>query len=144
MCGNERNAAMHTPSFAVISSSADPRNRSTVGKTNVFLVAIISIIIASSPTAGFCTEDSNQSGIKKLAEMTALVRHSESCPPVPREWSMAYLMLLMMAPPMEEQVMELEHKMLALRSKIGTARWCQLYSVEMEEAYLIIRQATHR
>ena len=57
---------------------------------------------------------------------------------------MAYLMLLMMAPPMEEQVVELEHKMLALRSKIGIARWCQLYSVEMEEAYLIIKQATHR
>jgi hypothetical protein len=76
--------------------------------------------------------------------MTALVRHSEPCPPVPDEWSLAYLMLLMKTTPMEEQVVEQEHKMLALRSKIGVAKWCRLYSVEMWEAYLILKLAAQR
>jgi hypothetical protein len=34
--------------------------------------------------------------------------------------------------------------MLALRDRIDSAKWCQLYSAEMEEAYLIYQQATRR
>jgi hypothetical protein len=135
---------MQTPSFAAIKNAVDTHNRPNSRKRKIRLAAIISTVLASSVTPSFCAEDSNQLGIEKIAEMTALVRHSEACPPVPREWSMGYLMLLMIAPPAEEQVVALEHKMLALRRDIGTVRWCQLYSVEMEEAYLIIKQATHR
>jgi len=32
--------------------------------------------------------------------------------------------------------------MLALRDKIGETKWCQLYSVEMEEAYQVYRIVT--
>lgn len=124
-------------------NSPYPQHRSFVRTRNAIVVMIISIVLGSSTTVGICAEGSNQAGINKLAEMTALVRHSEPCPPIPREWSMAFLMLLMMAPPMEEKVVEQEHKMLALRTKIGIARWCQLYSVEMWQAYLIIKQARH-
>jgi len=71
-------------------------------------------------------DELNRLGTNKLVEMTALVRHSKACPEVPRPWAAAYVMLLMMAPPMEEQVEAQERKMLALRDKIGSARWCQL------------------
>jgi hypothetical protein len=53
-------------------------------------------------------------------------------------------MLLMTAPPTEEQVVAKERDMLALSGKLGNKKWCQLYSVEMEEAYIIYRLATHR
>jgi hypothetical protein len=50
--------------------------------------------------------------------------------------------LPLIAPPSEAQVQAQEQKMLALRRQIGTARWCQLYSAEMAEAYLIYKQST--
>lgn len=53
-------------------------------------------------------------------------------------------MLLMMAPPTEEKVVAKEREMLALRNKIGNKKWCQLYSVEMEQAYIIYRLEGHR
>lgn len=127
-----------------VNSAATPRNRSIRFNRNIIMGVIAILILASCCTVGLCFENPNQSGINKLAEMTALVRHSEACPVVPSEWSAAYLMLLMMAPPMEEEVEEMEHKMLALRAEIGTARWCRLYSVEMEEAYLVMKQAKRR
>jgi hypothetical protein len=80
----------------------------------------------------------------KIAEMTALARHNERCPAVPREWAAAYLILLTMAPPTEEQVIAKEREMLALSGKLGNKKWCQLYSVEMEQAYIIYRLATQR
>ena len=76
--------------------------------------------------------------------MTALVRHNEHCPEVPRLWATSYLMLLMMTPPTEEQVVAKEREMLALSGKLGNRKWCQLYSVEMEQAYIIYRLATQR
>lgn len=78
----------------------------------------------------------------KIAEMTSLARHNEHCPAVPREWAAAYLILLTMTPPTEEQVIAKEREMLALSGKLGNKRWCQLYSVEMEQAYIIYRLAT--
>jgi hypothetical protein len=89
-------------------------------------------------------DDSHGGNRDKIAEMTALVRHSEHCPEVPRLWATSYLMLLMMAPPTEEQVAAKEREMLALRDKIGKRKWCQLYSVEMEQAYIIYRLAGQR
>jgi hypothetical protein len=78
-------------------------------------------------------------GMQKLAEMTAMSRHNEICPDAPHEWSSAFIVLLMKNPPSEEDVEAQEHETLALRSRIGKAKWCQLYSVEMQEAYLIFR-----
>lgn len=89
-------------------------------------------------------EPSNKIGMEKLAEMTALVRHNEICAEVPREWLSAFTVLLVTATPTEEQVVSQERKMLELREKIGDAKWCQLYSVEMQEAYAIYQYLTHR
>jgi hypothetical protein len=93
---------------------------------------------------GSHADDSSGGNRDKIAEMTALVRHSEHCPEVPRLWATSYLMLLMMAPPTEEQVAAKEREMLALRDKIGKTKWCQLYSVEMEQAYIIYRLVRQR
>jgi hypothetical protein len=83
-------------------------------------------------------------GMEKLAEMTALARHNEGCPDVPPEWSAAFIILLMASPPSEEQVEAKEREMLALRTKIGEAKWCLLHSVEMKEAYLVYEFVTHQ
>ncbi len=89
-------------------------------------------------------DESSRGNRDKIAEMTALVRHNEHCPEVPRLWATSYLMLLMMTPPTEEQVVAKEREMLALSGKLGNRKWCQLYSVEMEQAYIIYRLATQR
>jgi hypothetical protein len=83
-------------------------------------------------------------GMQKLAEMTAMARHNEICPEVPHEWSAAFIILLMKNPPAEEEVEAQEHNMLALRNRIGKAKWCDLYSVEMQEAYLIFQMLMQR
>jgi hypothetical protein len=78
-------------------------------------------------------------GMEKLAEMTAMSRHDEICPDAPREWSAAFIVLLMKTPPSEEEVETQERNTLALRNRIGKTKWCQLYSIEMQEAYLIFQ-----
>jgi hypothetical protein len=83
-------------------------------------------------------------GMQKLAEMTAMSRHNEICPEVPREWSTAFIVLLMESPPSEEDVEAQEHDTMALRHRIGKAKWCQLYSVEMQEAYFIFQMSVQR
>src|ERR1700742_3375736 len=47
--------------------------------------------------------DLDKFGMQKLAEMTAMSRHSETCPDVPDEWSVAFLILLMKNTPPEDQ-----------------------------------------
>ncbi len=106
--------------------------------------AAIALTLAITGAGSSQADEQNRLAINKLAEMTALVRHSEACPEVPRQWAIAYVMLLMMAPPAEELVEVQERKMLALRARIGRTKWCQLYSLEMEEAYLVYQQATRR
>jgi hypothetical protein len=83
--------------------------------------------------------DLDKLGMQKLAEMTAMSRHDEACPDVPDAWSAAFIVLLMKSTPPEEQVEAQERETLALRDRIGKARWCQLYSVEMQEAYIIVQ-----
>jgi hypothetical protein len=83
-------------------------------------------------------------GMQKLAEMTAMVRHNEICPQVPDEWSAAYLFLLMKNPPPEDEVEMQERNTLALRNRIGKTKWCQLYSVEMREAFLVVQLLMQR
>jgi hypothetical protein len=140
MCGDERNATMQNQ----FSSAAKTIWQLVYRRRNIAIGLTIALTLTTLTASDSAADELNRQGKYKIAEMTALVRHSEPCPQVPRKWSVAYLMLLMMAPPVEEQVVELEHKMLALRAKIGTAKWCLLYSVEMEEAYLIIKQTMQR
>lgn len=126
------------PSTTQPSTAKRPKQRSCV------FSAVIALMMLLAGTSRSSADELHRLATNKLAEMTALVRHSEACPQVPREWTIAYLLLLMMAPPTEAQVDEQEREMLALRDKIGSARWCQLYSAEMKEAYLIYQQATRR
>lgn len=73
-----------------------------------------------------------------------MARHNEACPAIPKQWALAYLTLLMVGPPSEEEVASEERKTLALRRKIGIVQWCQLYSVEMEQAFLIYQYIIRR
>ena len=75
----------------------------------------------------------------KLAEMVALSRHSEDCRDVPREWSIALILLESVNPLSEGQIAAKEDEMLALRTQIGDEKCCLLYAVEMKEAYLIVQ-----
>lgn len=114
-------------------------------RANSHLILIALAIILTLGAANQSHADGSSSGSReKIAEMTALVRHSEHCPEVPRLWATAYLMLLMTTPPTEEQVVAKEREMLALSGKLGNKEWCQLYSMEMEQAYIIYRLATQR
>jgi hypothetical protein len=88
------------------------------------------------------TDNSDQLGREKLAEMTAVSRHSEMCAEVPKDRVAAFVTLMLTMAPTEEEVQTQEKKMLALRDTIGEIRWCQLHSVEMEEAYQIYRILT--
>jgi hypothetical protein len=81
----------------------------------------------------------NKLGMRKLAEMTAMSRHDEICPDVPDEWSAAFIMLLTKNPPSEEEVEAQERNTLALRKRVGQAKWCELYSTEMQETYLALQ-----
>jgi hypothetical protein len=89
-------------------------------------------------------EKYDQLGMEKLAEMTAFACHNEECPAVPREWSAAFVILLLAYPPAVPQVEFEEKKLLALRRKIGKQKWCALYRVEMNEAYLVYRFMTRQ
>ena len=89
-------------------------------------------------------DDSQQLGMEKMAEMTAMFRHNDDCPSVPPAWSSAFVMLMMTHPPSEAQVEAKERETLALRDKIGKPKWCQLYAVEMQEAYTIFQFAIQR
>jgi hypothetical protein len=111
------------------------------------VTALLTTLVAACtarPAIGQTTDSSSKLGVEKIAEMTALVRHNEHCREVPRQWSIAYLMLLTTATPTEEQVVTKEREMLALSGKLGNKKWCELYSMEMEQAYVIYRLATQR
>ena len=49
------------------------------------------------------------------------------------------ILLRSINPLSEEQIAAKEDEMLALRNKIGDAKWCVLYAVEMKEAYLVVQ-----
>lgn len=83
-------------------------------------------------------------GRKKIAEIMAMTRHSDMCPEPPNDWSTAFLVLMTLGTPTENQVADQERKTLALRRKIGEERWCQLYLVEVKEAYLAYQLATRQ
>jgi hypothetical protein len=99
---------------------------------------------ATQTSKALSDADLDKLGMQKLAEMTAMSRHDETCPNVPDEWSAAFIILLTKNTPPEEQVEAQERKVLALRDKIGDARWCRLYAVEMQEAYIVVQSIMQR
>jgi hypothetical protein len=106
----------------------------------LFAIAALSLALPYPSVAKQITAAGNE----KFAEIAAMARHNESCPDIPRQWAAAYLTLLVTTPPTEEQVVIEERKTLALRREIGIVRWCQLYSVEMEQAFLIYQYIIRR
>lgn len=111
---------------------------------STLLLAVAILSLALSYPRESTAEQIAPARNEKLAEMAAMARHNESCPDIPKQWALAYLTLLVTAPPSEEQVVIEERKTLALRRKIGIVRWCQLYSVEMEQAFLIYQYMIRR
>jgi hypothetical protein len=80
----------------------------------------------------------------KLAEMVAFIRLAEPCDgvvQVPPEYVTEALSLLMVVdPPISEQMIEAKEEVVKNnRAKLGLAKWCQLYSVEVSEANTIGR-----
>ena len=78
----------------------------------------------------------------KLAEMVAFIRLAEPCDSVvqvPPEYLMEALSLLMVVdPPISEQMIEAKEEVVKnYRAKLGLAKWCQLYAVEVSEANTI-------
>lgn len=134
--------------FVLILTGASLSRRSSNNQDSQTTPPDVRISASSSATefsSGFLQprDDSNKLGMEKIAEMTALARHSEICAEVPREWSAAFIVLLIAAPPTEEQVEAQERKILALAETIGPAKWCQLYAVEMQEAFLVYKSITN-
>jgi hypothetical protein len=75
----------------------------------------------------------------KLAEMVAFIRLAEPCDgvvQVPPEYVTEALSLLMVVdPPISEQMIEAKEEVVKnYRAKLGLAKWCQLYAVEVSEA----------
>jgi hypothetical protein len=101
-------------------------------RSRLFLAAVICSFVLPNPRAS------------SAEPIAAMARHNEKCPDVPTQWAAAYLALLMAAPPTEEQVTTEERKTLALRREIGIVKWCQLYTVEMQQAFLIYQYITRR
>ena len=78
----------------------------------------------------------------KLAEMVAFIRLAEPCDgvvQVPPEYVTEALSLLMVVdPPISEQMIEAKEEVVKnYRAKLGLAKWCQLYAVEVSEANTI-------
>jgi hypothetical protein len=78
----------------------------------------------------------------KLAEMVAFFRLAEPCDgvvQVPPEYVTEALSLLMVVdPPISEQMIEAKEEVVKnYRTKLGLAKWCQLYAVEVSEANTI-------
>lgn len=124
-------------------SSSQHRSPSHKWRKHLNRAAILFMLMTMASQA--CNADQlAEAGKNKLAEITALVRHNENCPDVPRSWAAAFAILLMITPPTEEQVEAQEKQVLALRRRIGQAKWCQLYAAEMEQAYLAYTLAAGR
>jgi len=111
---------------------------------STLLLAVATVSLALTYPRESAAEQIAPARNEKLAEMAAMARHNESCPDIPKQWAIAYLMLLVTAPPSEQDVVIEERKTLALRREIGIVRWCQLYSVEMEQAFLIYQYIIRR
>jgi hypothetical protein len=79
---------------------------------------------------------------EKLAEMVAFIRLAEPCDgvvQVPPDYVMEALSLLLVVdPPISEKMIEAKEEVVKdYRAKLGLARWCRLYAVEMGEVNAI-------
>jgi hypothetical protein len=75
----------------------------------------------------------------KLAEMVAFIRLAEPCDgvvPVPPKYvTEALSLLIVVDPPISEEMIEAKEEVVKnYREKLGIAKWCQFYAVEVSEA----------
>ena len=78
----------------------------------------------------------------KLAEMVAFIRLAAPCDGVvqvpPEDVTEALSLLMVADPPISEQMIEAKEEVVKnYRAKLGLAKWCQLYAVEVSEANTI-------
>ena len=84
-------------------------------------------------------------GRAKLAEMMAFVRDGpDQCgeAAVPTEWTFEVLALYVSADkkaPLEDEIVAKQNELAAMKSKMGVAKWCALYRLEMKEADTIAK-----
>ena len=130
-----------SPAPTTIETKLTTQSKTTL-RHRLFVAAVLYSF--ALPHSGASAEEPVAAPNQKIAEITAMSRHNEKCPHIPRDWSIAYLTLLMTLPPTEKEVAVEERKTLALRREIGLGKWCQLYSVEMQQAYLIYQYITRR
>jgi hypothetical protein len=90
-------------------------------------------------------------GRAKLAEIAAFIRHAaETCGSAlgteGQLWPMEALSLLAVAKPpiSEEAIQAKEHEVMEYRARLGEAKWCKLYAIEMKQADLVFGLATNR
>jgi hypothetical protein len=100
-----------------------------------------SILVASAAMAS----DPDAAGRAKLAEMIAFVRDGpDQCgeASVPTAWTFEVLALYVSADkkaPLEDEIVAKQNDLAAMKSKIGLAKWCALYRLEMKEADAITK-----
>src|SRR5271169_816794 len=99
-------------------------------------IVISSLLVASVAMA----DDLDAAGRAKLAEMMAFVRDGpEQCgeAAVPQEQPFEVLALYMAAgkkAPLEDEIVAKQAELAAMRAKMGLAKWCALYRIEMGAA----------
>ena len=84
----------------------------------------------------------------KLAEMVAFIRLAEPCDrvvPIPPEYVTEELSLLIVVdPPVSEEMIEAKEEVVKnYREKLGIAKWCQFYAIEVSEANTIGKLMLH-
>jgi hypothetical protein len=100
-----------------------------------------SMLVASAAMAS----DPDAAGRAKLAEMMAFVRDGpDQCgeASVPTEWTFEVLALYVSADkkaPLEDEIVAKQNDLAAMKSKMGVAKWCALYRLEMKEADAITK-----
>jgi hypothetical protein len=109
------------------------------------------LLVILSAVVGHATAQDDAAGRAKLAEMVAFFRlASQPCASAldssAHTWPADLLTLLMtLKPPITEaEITAREKEAQDYRFRLGDAKWCELYAVEMREAHLIFTMATNR
>jgi hypothetical protein len=103
----------------------------------------IILCLCGTPLVGQAAPAKDEETLQgKLAEMVAFIRLAEPCDgvvQVPPEYVTEALSLVMVVdPPISEQMIEAKEEVVKnYRAKLGLAKWCQLYAVEVSEANTI-------
>ena len=111
-------------------------------------IVIASMLVASAAMANDLSAAKrarlDAMGRAHLAEMMAFVRDGpDQCgeAAVPQMWPFAVLALYSATgekAPLEDEIAAKQNELAAVKTKMGVAKWCALYYIEMKEAYTIV------